>query len=92
MKLDELDIKILRENFDDEMIEKMDPENIYKIFKYLKENGVYYVKDLFLSSFDLFLLPEGEFIKHFEILKNKLGANFVDLLGENSSLIDIMYE
>ena len=71
MRLDELDIKVLRENFDDEMIKKIDPENIYKIFKYLKENGVYYAKDLFLSSFDLFLLPESEFIKHFEILKNK---------------------
>lgn len=92
MRLDELDIKVLRENFDDEMIKKIDSENIYKIFKYLKENGVYYAKDLFLSSFDLFLLPESEFIKHFEILKNKLGTNFVDLLGENSSLIDIMYE
>ena len=33
MRLDELDIKVLRENFDDEMIKKIDPENIYKIFR-----------------------------------------------------------
>ena len=32
-----------------------------------------------------------EFIKHFEILKNNLGNNFIELLVENSSLIDIIY-
>lgn len=92
MRLDELDIKILKENFDEETIRKLEPENTYKIFKYLSENGIYYIKDLFLSSFDLFLLPADEFIRHFEILKSRLGSNYVELLGEDSSYIEIMYE
>ena len=92
MQLDSLDIKVLRENFSDEKIAKMDAENIYKILNYLDKNGVYYAKDLVLSSLDLFLLPADEFIKKFEKLKNKLGADFVDKLGEDSSLIEIMYE
>ena len=57
MELDEIDIKILRENFDDETISEIDSENVSKIMKYLKDNGVYYAKDLFISSLDLFLLP-----------------------------------
>jgi len=92
MKFDELDLKILKENFDEEMINKMDTENVYKIFKYLEENEVFYAKDLFLNSFDLFLLSYEHFVKQFEKLKNKLGSNFVDLLGEDASLIEIMYE
>ena len=92
MGLDDLDILVLKEKFDEKTIAKMDAENIYKILKYLNENGVYYAKDLLLSSLDLFLLPVNEFIKQFEKLKNKLGSDYVDKLGEDSSLIEIMYE
>ena len=92
MQLDSLDIKVLRENFSDEEIAKMDAENIYKILNYLDKNGIYYAKDLILSSLDLFLLPADEFIKKFEKLKNKLGNDYIDKLGEDISLIEIMYE
>lgn len=92
MKFDEIDIKILKENFDEEMIEQINLENVSKILRYLNDNMVYYAKDLLLSSLDLFLLPEDEFIKKFENLKNKLGPDFVEKLGEDISLIEIMYE
>ena len=92
MQLDSLDIKVLRENFSDEDIAKMDALNISKIFRYLQENNVYYAKDLLLLSLDLFLLPVEEFINNFEKLKTILGTDFVDKLGEDSSLIEIMYD
>ena len=72
MELDEIDIKILKENFDDETISEIDSENVSKIMKYLKDNGVYYAKDLFISSLDLFLLPSDNFIDQFEKLKTNL--------------------
>lgn len=92
MRLDEIDIKVLRENFDDEMINQIDKENVIKILTYLNNNGVYYYKDLFTTFLDLFLLPSSEFIEKFEILKNELGTDFVDKLGEDMSLIEIMYK
>lgn len=92
MKFDDLDIKILKENFDDDIINEIDIENVSNIFKYLNDNGVYYYKDLFLTSLDLFLLPYDDFINKFEKLKTKLGDNYVDMLGDDISLIEIMYE
>ena len=92
MIFDEIDINILKENFSEDLINQINIENLEKIFNYLDENGVYYAKDLLLTSLDLFLLPHKIFIKKFEVLKNKLGENFIDDLGENSSLIEIMYE
>ena len=92
MNLDEIDIKILKENFDEELITQIDTDNVSKIFKYLENNGIYYAKDLFLTSLDLFLYPLDYFIRKFEILKEKLGDDFVNKLGEDSSLIEIMYE
>lgn len=90
--LDELDKKVLIENFDIEMINELDADNLIKIMRYLEKNGIYYAKDLFLSSLDLFLLPSDEFINKFEKLKTKLGDNYVEKLGEDASLIEIMYE
>lgn len=92
MELDNLDIKILEENFDNETINKIDIQNIYKIFEYLTKNNIYYTKDLFTTSLDLFLLPSEQFIHQFENLKVKLGPNFAEKLGEDTSLIEIMYE
>ena len=92
MNIDEIDIQVLKENFDEDLISQIDAENVAEITNYLLNNGVYYAKDLFLSSFDLFLLDKEEFIKKFEKLKQRLGDNFVDKLAEDSSLIEIMYE
>ena len=91
MNFDEIDMKILEENFDKERINQINMDNISEIFKYLNESGIYYLKDLFLTSLDLFLLPSNEFINKFEKLKDKLGNDYVDKLGEDSSLIEIMY-
>lgn len=92
MIFDEIDYKVLKENFNDDLIKQIDSKNISIIFNYLNENGVYYAKDLLLTSLDLFLWPNEIFIKKFEALKNKLGEDFVDKLGEDSSLIELMYE
>ena len=92
MNLDEIDIKILKENFNENLIKQIDSENVLKILKYLENNGIYYAKDLFLTSLDLFLHPLDDFIRKFEVLKEKLGADFANKLGEDSSLIEIMYE
>ena len=92
MNIDDLDIKILCENFDEKTISQMDEENIRKIIVYLYENGVFYFKDLLLNSLDLFLLSYEEFVEKFEKLKNTIGRDYVNKLGSDYSLIDIMYE
>ena len=92
MNLDEIDIKILKENFDENLINQIDSENVSKIFKYLEDNGIYYAKDLFLTSLDLFLYPLDDFIRKFEVLKDKLGEDYINKLGEDVSLIELMYE
>ena len=92
MNLDEIDIKILKENFDENLINQIDSENVSKIFKYLEDNGIYYAKDLFLMSLDLFLYSLDDFIRKFEVLKDKLGEDYINKLGEDVSLIELMYE
>ena len=92
MQLDNIDIKVLKENFDDEIISQLDNRNVNKIYNYLINLGVYYAKDIFISQADLFLMDYDLFVEKFEKLKQKLGEDYIDMLGEDCSLIDIMYE
>ena len=92
MIFDDIDIKILKENFDEDLIKQIDSKNINNIFEYLRDSDIYYYKDLFLNSLDLFLLPCDSFISKFEKLKNELGSDYIDKLAEDSSLIEIMYK
>mgnify|MGYP001854697100 CR=1 FL=1 len=54
------------------------------------DNLVYSV--ISLLYLDLFLMNKDEFVKRFEKLKQKLSENYVDKLGEDLSLMDVMYE
>ena len=92
MQLDRIDLRILNENFDRDIINQLEMENVNKIYNYLIDNGIYYAKDIFISQVDLFLLDYEIFVEKFEKLKERLGNNYIDLLGEDCSLIDIMYE
>ena len=92
MQLDRIDLRMLNENFDRDIINQLDMENVNKIYNYLIDNGIYYAKDIFISQVDLFLLDYEMFVEKFEKLKERLGNNYIDLLGEDCSLIDIMYE
>lgn len=92
MYFDKIDLKILLENFDKETIAKLDYDNLKKVMVYLHKNGIYYAKDLLISSLDLFLLPVATFIKQFEKLKKKLGSDYVEKLASDEGLIEIMYE
>ena len=92
MQLDSIDIKILKENFDDYIINQLDSNNIAKIYNYLIKEDVYYTKDIFISQADLFLLDYDQFVEKFEKLKDKVGKDYIDKLGDDCSIIDIMYE
>lgn len=56
-------LKILLENFDEETIANIDYNNLKNIMLYLHKNGIYYFKDLLISSFDLFLLPYVTYLR-----------------------------
>ena len=92
MQLDNIDIKILKENFDDEIINQLDQDNVVKIYKYLIANVIYFAKDLFISQADIFLLKYNEFVDKFETLKKEYGEKLVIMLEEDPSILDIMYE
>ena len=89
--LDDIEKEFLFENYDEDIINKLDNVNCNKIYNYLIDNGIYYAKDLFISNVDLFLLDFEDFKIKFGKLKEKLGNDYIELIAENGDLLDNMY-
>ena len=66
MKLDDLDLKILKENFDEETIYMLNSVNVAKILKYLNDNNIYYAKDLWKT------FPRLEFLSDTRLWKTTI--------------------
>ncbi len=61
--------------------------NIDIIIKYLEKNGIFYVNDLLITYYSIFLIPYEDFINRFELIKEELGSDFQDKLEKDNSLI-----
>lgn len=92
MIFDDIDTKVLRENFDEELLNQINEENVSRIYIYLIKEGIYYAKDLVIEFLDLFLLPTDDFIQRFEKLKSSVGDDYIEKLGQDISLIEMMYK
>ncbi len=65
----------------------MSESNIDIIIKYLEKNGIFYVNDLLITYYSIFLIPYEDFINRFELIKEELGSDFQDKLEKDNSLI-----
>ena len=84
----EEEIKNIVDTFDEEIIKKVDIDNLFKIYKYLIDNGIYFARDLIVDYLDIFTLDYDEFVIKFEKLKNELGSNYVEILESDISKLE----
>ena len=84
----EEEIKNIVDTFDEEIIKKVDIDNLFKIYKYLIDNGIYFARDLIVDYLDIFTLDYDEFVTRFEKLKSELGSNYVEILENDISKLE----
>ena len=80
------EIKNIINSFDSELVKKIDVNNLSKIYRYLLNNGIYFVKDLVVDYLDMFINDYEDFKTKFEKLKNSLGSNYIEVLEKDSTL------
>ena len=80
------EIKTIINSFDSELVKKIDVDNLSKIYRYLLNNGIYFVKDLVVDYLDMFINDYEDFKVRFEKLKNSLGSNYIEVLEKDSTL------
>lgn len=90
--LDEEAINNITITYDNELLLKLDTNNIVSIINYLKRNNIDYIEDILSLYTDLFILDVNDFIKRFEILKKRYGKNFCDNLAYKLDILESMWD
>ena len=90
--LDEDSLNNIVETYDNELLLKLDTNNIINIINYLKSNNIDYIEDILSYHTDLFILDVNDFISRFENLKKRYGKDFCDNLAYKLDILESMWE
>lgn len=89
--LDEMDLEEIKQTYDEEMFIKIKEENLLQIMQFLLDEKVFYTKDILIHYLDLFLLEPIEFQTKFKKIKTDYGENYIDIIGNDLSILEKMY-
>jgi len=88
--LDPEEVEEIKNTYNETIINNLDAENVVKIISYLKENKIDFYLDVVKNCLEIFLLDYGEFREKFEVIKNKYGKNYAEILAFNLSVFEVM--
>lgn len=90
--LDEMDLEEIKETFDEELFFKIKEENLLQNVQFLLDEQIFYVKDILIHYLDLFIFEPSEFQTKFKKLKNVYGENYINIIGNDLSILEKMYD
>ena len=86
--LDDFYYDMVIANYDYSYLEGLDENNFKEIYKLLKEYNFYYINDIILNYIEIFSLDKEEVKQKIKELKEKLGNNYVYIIGNNMRVLE----
>lgn len=79
-------------NYDIQFLSSLNEEKFLKIYNLFKEYNFYFIEDIILNYLEIFLFEYDDILKGINLLKEKLGDNFVSIIGKNITHLDLLLE
>lgn len=80
------------DNYKTEYLELLDEQNFLKIYKLFIEYKFYFIEDIILKYLEIFEMDYNVVKDKIELLRNRLGNNFVYIIGNNMNYLnEILY-
>lgn len=89
--LNKIYLSMLYDKYEEEYLNSLDKDNFIKIYNIFKKYKFYFIKDIIITYLELFELEENEIEQGILKLKEKLGTNFVYLIGNDISLLEELF-
>ena len=77
-------------NYDIQFLSSLNEEKFLKIYNLFKEYNFYFIEDIILSYLEIFLFEYDDILKGINLLKEKLGDDFVSIIGKNMSYLELL--
>lgn len=82
----------LYEKYDCFFIESLKEEDFLKIYKIFLKNNFYFIEDIIVNFYEIFMQDEDFIEQRMFLLKNKLGDNFNYIIGNNMTYLNYFLE
>lgn len=91
--LNKIYLSLLIDKYEENYLNSLDQEKFLKIYNLLKKYKFYFIEDIIITYLELFELEETKVEQEIINLKEKLGDNFVYLIGNDLSILsEILYK
>ena len=80
-------LDIIYNNYDEEYLKIIDEENFKKIYELFKKYNFYFIEDIILKYLEIFEMDYDEVNNKILELKQKLGPEFVYIIGNNMTYL-----
>lgn len=77
-------------NYDIKYLNTLSEENFIKIYNLFKEYNFYFIEDIILNYLEIFSFEYNDVLRGIILLKEKLGDNFVSIIGKNITHLDLL--
>ena len=90
--LNEFYFDMVLDNYEESYITLLDEKKFIKIYEIFKKYGFNYIDDIILKYLDIFMLDEDEVINGIISLKKELGENFVNIIGNDLTYLERIFD
>lgn len=86
--LSEVYYELVLSNYNYEYLESLDEKNFLKIYRLLEKYKFYFIEDIILKYLEIFEMEYNDVEENIIELREKLGNNFVYIIGNDMSYLD----
>ena len=79
-------------NYDINYLNTLNEDNFIKINNLFKEYNFYFIEDIILNYLEIFSFEYNKVLKGIISLKETLGDNFVNIIGNDMKYLDTLYK
>lgn len=90
--LNKVYLELLYDKYEEWYIKQLDENRFNKIYNIFKKYNFYYIEDIIINYLEIFEYEEKLIEKGILNLKDKLGENFIFIIGENLSYLDLILD
>lgn len=85
------EIDEIKEKYPESVIKKLNKENFYRIFNFLRKEKCDFINDIVSDYLDIFNFDYDEFVKKYKNLNEKYGKQFLNRVSEDMNLLEEFY-